>query len=50
MIPLFALGLVIIRLIYSIGEVCFERDWPRNTWRGLVLSLVVFGFCLSVFS
>src|SRR5271166_97186 len=49
MILIFAIGLVLLRVIYSLGEIYFERDWPRSTWRGLLLSLVLFGLCASAF-
>ena len=50
MILIFVLILLILRILYSLAEVCYERDFPRNTWRGLALSMILFGFCLSVFA
>jgi hypothetical protein len=46
MIILFCLFLVMLRLFYSVAEICFEHDWPRNTWSGLALSLVLLWFCV----
>lgn len=40
---------VMIRVLYSFAEICFERDWPRHTWKGLALSLVLFVFGVSIF-
>jgi hypothetical protein len=50
MIILFCLFLVALRVFYSVAEVCFERDWPRDTWNGLAVSLVLLGLCISVFA
>jgi hypothetical protein len=49
MILVFAIGLVVLRGCYSLGEAYFERDWPRSTWRGLFLSLVLLVLCASAF-
>ena len=50
MILSFCLALVALRFLYSLAEICFERDWPRNTWKGLATSLFLFAFCISVFA
>ena len=39
----------LLRLFYSAAEICFERDWPRHTWRGLALSVILLVFCISIF-
>lgn len=49
MILAFAVVLVLLRVFYSLAEMVFERDWPRSTWRGLVLSLALLGLCASAF-
>ena len=49
MILALAAVLVLLRLLFSAGEVYFERDWPRRTWRGLLLALCVFALCASAF-
>lgn len=49
MILAFAVVLVVLRVFYSLAEMVFERDWPRSTWRGLVLSLALLGLCASAF-
>jgi len=41
---------VILRLFYSLAEMHFERDWPRSTWRGLLVSLGLLWLCASVFA
>jgi hypothetical protein len=46
----FALLLLILRVLYSVAEIYFEHDWPRSTWKGLALSAILFGFCISVFA
>ena len=40
---------LVLRLFYSGAEICFERDWPRRTWKGLLLSIVAFAICFSAF-
>jgi hypothetical protein len=42
--------LLLIRALYSLAEIYFERDWPHHTWRGLALSLILFVFCISIFA
>ena len=49
MIIAFCIFLVLLRLAYSIAEICFERDWPSHTWRGLAFSLILLVFCISIF-
>lgn len=48
---IFAIVLVIValRVVYCIAEACFERDWPRSTWRGLVTALGLVLLCASAF-
>jgi hypothetical protein len=48
-IVVFALALLALRLFYSLAEVCFERDFPRNTWRGLILAGALVLLSLSAF-
>jgi hypothetical protein len=48
MILILAAILVLIRIFYSAGEMYFERDWPRRTWRGLAISTVLLVFSISV--
>ncbi len=50
MILLCAMGLVLLRVFFSLAEVYYERDWPRSTWRGLVISLGLLWLCASVFA
>lgn len=38
-----------IRLFYSMAEICFEKDWPKNTCGGLGLSLALLAICLMVY-
>jgi hypothetical protein len=45
----FAVALVLLRIFYSVGEVYFERDWPRSTWRGLMLSVLLLILCADAF-
>ena len=49
MILIFVIGLVLLRIAYSLGEIYFERDWPRHTWRGLMISLGLLLMCCSAF-
>lgn len=49
MIVLFCLFLVVVRILYSVAEVYFERDWPRHTWMGLLASVALFAFSVSIF-
>ena len=49
MILVFALMLVLLRVLYSLAEIYFERDWPRRTWRGLVTSIALVILCASAF-
>lgn len=49
MILLIAALLMLLRVFYSAAEMYFERDLPRCTWRGLLLSMAIFGLCCSVF-
>ena len=37
--------IVLLRVFYSLAEVYFERDWPRSTWRGLLVSLGLLLMC-----
>src|ERR1035437_10133975 len=48
-ILIFAFGLVALRILYSVGEVCYERDWPRSTWKGLLIALGVLCIAVSAF-
>jgi hypothetical protein len=50
MILIFCAAIFVIRLLYLLAEVCFERDWPRHTWRGLALSLILLVLCVSIFA
>lgn len=50
MILVFCAFLLLARVLYSLAEIYFERDWPRHTWRGLALSLILFAFCISIFA
>jgi len=50
MIFVFCAVLLLIRVLYSLAEIYFERDWPRRTWRGLALSLILLVFCISIFA
>ena len=45
-----ALLFLLLRILYCLGEIWFERDWPRRTWLGLVLSLIIIVFCFSAFT
>jgi len=49
MILLFAFGLVILRIFYLVAEMCYERDWPRDTWKGLLTAFLLLGLCASAF-
>ena len=49
MILIFILGLVALRILYSVGEVYYERDWPRDTWKGLLIALGVLCIAVSAF-
>ena len=49
MILIFILGLVALRILYSVGEVYYERDWPRDTWKGLLIALGVLCIAISAF-
>ena len=49
MILLFAIGLVALRILYSFAEVYFERDFPRSTWRGLLVSIALLVLCVDAF-
>ena len=41
--------LVLLRVLYSLAEIYFERDGPRRTWRGLVTSIALVILCASAF-
>ena len=49
MILIFILGLVALRILYSVGEVYYERDWPRDTWKGLLIALGLLCIAISAF-
>src|ERR1035437_4618702 len=49
MILIFVLGLVALRILYSVGEICYEHDWPRSTWKGLLIALGVLCIAVSAF-
>ena len=49
MILIFACALVLLRVLYSVAEICFERDWPRKTWRGLITAIALLFLCGSAF-
>ena len=49
MILLFIGCIVLVRIFYSLAEIYFERDWPRHTWRGLMISLGLLLICCSAF-
>jgi hypothetical protein len=42
--------LVAITFLIMVGEVYYERDWPRATWKPFVISLGLFAMCLIVFT
>jgi hypothetical protein len=44
-----AVILVAIRVLYSLAEICYERDWPRSTWRGLMTALMLLFLCGTAF-
>jgi hypothetical protein len=48
-ILLIALMLLGLRIIYSLGEIYFERDWPRKTWRGILTAAILVILCASAF-
>jgi hypothetical protein len=48
-ILIFILGLVALRILYSVGEVYYERDWPRDTWKGLLIALGLLCIAISAF-
>ena len=41
--------IVLLRLFYLCAEICFERDWPRSTWKGLLTAFALLGLCASAF-
>lgn len=41
--------LFLLRIFYLLGEIAFERDLPRNTWRGLLTASVLLIFCGTAF-
>lgn len=41
MILLAALVLWTVRVLFSVGEMWFERDWPRRTWQGLAVTTLL---------
>jgi len=45
----FAAFLVLLRVVYSIGEMICERDLPRNTIWGLFTALALFCLCAPAF-
>lgn len=49
MIIAFVLLLVGLRIFYLVAEMCYERDWPRATWRGLITALVLLLVCGMAF-
>ena len=49
MILIFAIGLLLLRVFYSLAEIYFERDWPRSTWRGLIVSAFLLIICANAF-
>ena len=49
MILIIALVLAAWRIFCSGAEIAFERDWPRRTWRGLLISLGLLWICGSAF-
>ena len=46
----FALFLLGLRIFYIIAEVCYERDWPRATFKGLVTALGLLVLCSIAFN
>ena len=50
MILLFCAGIVLLRVFYLIGEMAYEKDWPRSTWRGLCMAIVLLLLCASAFA
>lgn len=49
MIVIAILLIFLLRVFYSFAEICFERDWPRHTWRGMALAFFLLVFCISIF-
>jgi hypothetical protein len=50
MILLLAAMLFLLRVFYLVAECCYERDWPRKTWRGLAVALGLLIMCGSAFA
>ena len=50
MIIMLSLGVLILRILYSLMEAYYERNWPKKTFRGLLLALGIFLMCSSVFA
>lgn len=49
MILAFAVFIVFLRVVYCAGEIAFERDWPRNTIRGLGTAIMLLCLCAGAF-
>ena len=48
---LIAIGLLfVLRILYSLMEIYFERTWPKRTWRGLAICAVLLWAACSIFS
>lgn len=41
--------LVALTLLIMAGEIYYERDWPRATWKPFVVALGLFAMSLIVF-
>ena len=42
--------LVALTFLIMVGEVYYERDWPRATWKSFVIALGLLAMCLLVFT
>lgn len=49
MILAFVVLLVAFRMVILFTEAWYERDWPRDTWKGLLLACALLLFGLSAF-
>ncbi len=41
-----ALGMLAITILISVGEAYYERDWPRDTIKFVVMALALVVMCL----
>jgi hypothetical protein len=49
-IPIFAFALFALMVFFVGAEIYHERDWPRRTWKGLLVALGLLFMCASAFS